>query len=75
MNKNVGTVITILLVINIFIGCYIAFYLTGKSNTLLENQTVIEGLSLDLDEDIHEVEERLIVIETIVKDIYEDVDN
>ena len=73
MNKNFGTLLVIITVINIFIACFIAFYLTSKSNSLLENQKVIEALSMDLDEDIHELEERLIVIEAIVKDIDEDV--
>ena len=73
MNKNFGTLIIILSVINIFIACFIAFYFTNKSYSLLENQKVIEALSMDLDEDIHELEERLIVIETFVKDIDEDV--
>ena len=50
-----------------------AFYFTNKSYSLLENQKVIEALSMDLDEDIHELEERLIVIEAFVKDIDEDV--
>ena len=36
---------------------------------------VIEALSMDLDEDIHELEERLILIEAFVKDIDEDVHN
>tara|TARA_B100000945_G_C19913884_1_gene381974 strand:+ start:157 stop:393 length:237 start_codon:yes stop_codon:yes gene_type:complete len=73
MNKNLGTLIVTVTVINIFIACFIAFYLTNKSNILLENQKVIEALSMDLDEDIHELEERLIVIEAFVKDIDEDV--
>ena len=73
MNKNFGTLIVIITVINIFISCFIAFYLTNKSYSLLENQKVIEALSMDLDEDIHEIEERLIVIEAFVKDIDEDV--
>ena len=73
MNKNFGTLIVTVTVINIFISCFIAFYLTSKSNILLENQKVIEALSMDLDEDIHELEERLIVIEAFVKDIDEDV--
>ena len=47
----------ILLVINIFIGCFIAFYLVGKSNVLLENQKTTEALLLDLDEDINELED------------------
>ena len=73
MNKNFATLIVITTVINIYLTCYIAFYLTNKSNVLLENQKVIEALSMDLDEDIHELEERLIVIEAFVKDIDEDV--
>ena len=73
MNKNFGTLIVTVTVIYIFIACFIAFYLTSKSSILLENQKVIEALSMDLDEDIHELEERLIVIEAFVKDIDEDV--
>ena len=73
MNKNFGTITTILLVINIFIGCFIAFYLVGKSNVLLENQKTTEALLLDLDEDINELEERQILVEAFVKDIDEDV--
>ena len=46
---------------------------TETVKSLLENQKVIEALSMDLDEDIHELEERLIVIEAFVKDIDEDV--
>ena len=41
MNKNFGTLIVIITVINIFIACFIAFYLTSKSSSLLENQKVI----------------------------------
>ena len=73
MNRNAGTLIITITVINIFISCFIAFYLTNKSNSLIENQKVMESLSLDLDEDIHELEERLIVIEAYVKDIDEDL--
>ena len=73
MSKNLGTLIVTITVINIFISCFIAFYLTTKSNVLIENQRVIEALSMDLDEDIHELEERLIVIEAYLKDIDEDV--
>lgn len=54
MNKNFGTITTILLVINIFIGCFVAFYLVGKSNILLENQKSLEALLIGLDEDINE---------------------
>ena len=73
MNKNFGTLLITITIINIFIACFIAFYLTNKATLLLENQKVIEALSMDLDEDIHELEERLIVIEAFVKDIDEDV--
>ena len=73
MNKNFGTITTILLVINIFIGCFIAFYLVGKSNVLLEKQKAAEALILDLDEDINELEEKQILVEAFVKDIDEDV--
>tara|TARA_Y100001970_G_C14195941_1_gene838102 strand:- start:1540 stop:1821 length:282 start_codon:yes stop_codon:yes gene_type:complete len=73
MNRNFGTVVTILLVINIFIGCFVAFYIVGKSNVFLENQRVMEALILDLDEDIHELQERQILIEAFVKDIDEDI--
>ncbi len=73
MNKNFGTITTILLVINIFIGCFVAFYLVGKSNILLENQKSLEALLIGLDEDINELEERQILIEAFVKDIDEDV--
>ena len=73
MNKNFGTLLVTITIINIFIVCFIAFYLTNKATLLLENQKVIEALSMDLDEDIHELEERLIVIEAFVKDIDEDV--
>jgi len=34
---------------------------------------VIESLALDLDEDIHELEERQAVIEAFVQDIDEDI--
>ena len=73
MNKNFRTLLITITIINIFIVCFIAFYLTNKATLLLENQKVIEALSMDLDEDIHELEERLIVIEAFVKDIDEDV--
>lgn len=73
MNKNFGILLITITIINIFIVCFIAFYLTNKATLLLENQKVIEALSMDLDEDIHELEERLIVIEAFVKDIDEDV--
>ena len=73
MNKNFSTVIITILIINIFIVCFIAFYLTNKSSNLLENQRVIETLVLDLDEDIHELQERLIVIEAYTQDIDEDI--
>ena len=73
MNKNFGTMITILLVINIFIGCFVAFYLVGKSNILVENQKSVEALLIGLDEDINELEERQIIIEAFVKDVDEDV--
>ena len=42
---------------------------------MFENQRVIETLVLDLDEDIHELEERLIVIEAFAEDIDEDIHN
>ena len=73
MNKNFSTVTITILIINIFIVCFIAFYLTNKSSNLLENQRVIETLVLDLDEDIHELQERLIVIEAYTQDIDEDI--
>ena len=73
MNKNSTTLIITITVVNIFLTSFIAFYLTNKSNTLIENQKVIEALSMDLDEDIHELEERLIIIEAFVKDIDEDI--
>ena len=73
MNKNFGTITTILLVINIFIGCFVAFYIVGKSNILLDNQKAIDTLIIDLDDDINELEERQIIIEAFVKDIDEDV--
>ena len=73
MNKNTSSIIITMLIINIFIVCFIAFYLTDKSSSILENQKVIETLVLDLDEDIHELQERLIVIEAFVQDIDEDI--
>ena len=73
MNKNSSTIIITILVINIFIVCFIAFYLTSKSNILQENQRVIESLVLDLDEDIHEVQEKLDLLEAFVQDIDEDI--
>jgi uncharacterized membrane-anchored protein YhcB (DUF1043 family) len=73
MNKNFGTLVTTLLIVNIFIGCFLAFYLVNKSALLAENQKVIESLALDLDEDIHELEERQAVIEAYVQDIDEDI--
>ena len=75
MNKSFGTIVIVVLVINVFISCFVAFYLTSKTDVLLENQKVIEALSLDLDEDIHELEERLIVIEAYAEDIDEDIHN
>tara|TARA_B100000161_G_C33313289_1_gene308047 strand:+ start:156 stop:284 length:129 start_codon:yes stop_codon:yes gene_type:complete len=42
--------------------------LVNKNNSLIENQKVMESLILDLDEDIHEVQEKLLVIETKVND-------
>ncbi len=68
MTKNFSTLITTLLIIIIFISCFIAFYLVNKNNSLIENQKVMESLILDLDEDIHEVQEKLLVIETKVND-------
>ena len=73
MSKNFITIITTILIINIFIACFIAFYLTSQSSSLLDNQRVIETLVLDLDEDIHELQERLIVIEAFAEDIDEDI--
>ena len=74
MNKNFGTLVTSLLIVNIFIGCFLAFYLVNKSSLLAENQKVIESLTLDLDEDIHELEERQRERErAYVQDIDEDI--
>lgn len=73
MSKNFITIITTILIINIFLACFIAFYLTSQSSSLLDNQRVIETLVLDLDEDIHELQERLIVIEAFAEDIDEDI--
>ena len=73
MNKNSATIIITILIINIFIGSFMAFYLTNNYNTLVENQRVMESLILDLDEDIHEVQEKLIILEAFVQDIDEDI--
>ena len=50
-----------------------SFLFNSQSSSLLENQRVIETLVLDLDEDIHELQERLIVIEAFAEDIDEDI--
>tara|TARA_A100000164_G_scaffold260816_1_gene232785 strand:- start:267 stop:506 length:240 start_codon:yes stop_codon:yes gene_type:complete len=73
MNKNFITVSTTLLVINIFLVCFVAFYSVSKSSLLLENQKVVEGLILDLDEDIHELQEKIILIQAFAEDIDEDL--